>query len=420
MSKCIFIYGMNYAPEIAGVGRYTGEIGEHLAVRGHDVCVITTPPHYPGWKVQTGYFATRWTREVLSAVHVYRCPLYLHPEMHGIRRLLAPLSFAISSAPIAIWQILKRRPDVVIVVEPSLLAAPVALLAARLVGAKTLLHVQDLEVEAAFAIGHLSRGGAMALLGSWFDCNVTQKFDRIVTISNRMGKKIESKGVAADRIQVIRNWVDVEKIHPLSGPSPYRRELGLSDSAFVVLYAGNLGAKQGINLIIAAAERLSDELNIVFIIAGDGPMRPTVKAAAERLGNIRLLPFQPMARFCDLLGLADVHILPQEAEAADLLLPSKLGGMLASGRRIIAVAHSGTELADFLGLSCAFTPPGDAALLEQTIRTMASEPAMESQTSQRLALASTRLSKAVLIECFAAAALFETNASGSNSKDSPV
>ena len=150
----IVVYGMNYAPEMAGVGRYTGEIAEYLAETGADVTVVTTQPHYPGWQVLDGY-ANRYSSAMENGVRVIRSPLLLRKRMGGIWRLIAPLSFAAASAPVIFWQIIRRRPDVVFCVEPTLFAAPLAQLAAKLVGARTVLHVQDLEVDAAFAVGHL-------------------------------------------------------------------------------------------------------------------------------------------------------------------------------------------------------------------------------------------------------------------------
>ena len=205
-----------------------------------------------------------------------------------------------------------------------------------------MLHVQDLEVEAAFAVGHLGAGGALARVAMAFDRAMARRFDRVVTISNRMAEKIVAKGVAPERVRVVRNWVDVDKIRPLSAPSPYRTELGIGEDAFVALYSGNIGAKQGVRLLIEAAERLERDPRIVFVVAGEGPMKPAVAEAAARLPNLKVLPFQPEARFSEFLSLADLHLLPQEREAADLLLPSKLGGMLASGRRIVATADPGT------------------------------------------------------------------------------
>ncbi len=405
MTQRVLLYGMNYAPEIAGVGRYSGEIGEHLASLGHDVTAITTPPHYPGWAVQPGQAPNSWTHSLLAGVKVFRCPLYLHPKMSGWRRLLAPLSFALSSAPVALWQILTRRPNVVIVVEPTLFVAPIAILAARMVGARTVLHVQDLEIDAAFAVGHMGKGGPMARLAYGFERLVLRGFDTVITIANAMSRRIADKGVPADRIHVVRNWVDLDQIYPVPHASAYRAELGLQDDDFVVLYSGNLGAKQGVGLLIQAARCLEDHKDIVFVIAGQGPMRPDIEAAAKTQNNIRLKDFQPEARMRDFLGVADVHVLPQERGAADLLLPSKLGGMLASGRRIIATADPETELARFLGTSCVLTSPGDVSALAAAIIALKDAPYSSDQEAERLTRAA-QLSKKTVIHDFAREAVY--------------
>jgi len=106
---------MNYAPEFAGVGRYTGEIGSHLAALGHKVCVVTTPPHYPGWVARPGHSAARWTKETLHGAKVYRCPLYVPARPSGKKRILHLASFALSSLPVALWQALVFRPQVVMI-----------------------------------------------------------------------------------------------------------------------------------------------------------------------------------------------------------------------------------------------------------------------------------------------------------------
>lgn len=365
--KSVVVYGMNYAPEIAGVGRYTGEIAEYLAAEGMDVTVVTTPPHYPGWRIQSGY-RNRYSSAKENGVRIIRVPLALRERMGGIWRLVAPLSFAVTSAPIVFWQILRHRPDTVFCVEPTLFAAPVAQLAARLVGAQTLLHVQDLEVDAAFAVGHLGEKGWLKKLGYGFERLTLRGFDKVITISNRMAEKLAEKGIRRDRLSVIRNWVDLSHIYPMEEVSPYRAELGFAEEDFVVLYSGNLGAKQGLNVLLDAAESLKDEKRIHFVIAGEGPVKAALQARSQALDNVRFLPFQPMARLNEFLNMPDLHVLPQERGAADLVLPSKLGGMLASGKQVLVTADEGTELAEFLAGAALISPPGDSSALAQNIR----------------------------------------------------
>lgn len=363
-----FIHGINFAPEMIGVGRYTGELAEHLSANGHNVEVVTAAPHYPGWTTQRPYSAWRYSNEMWNGVKVIRCPMLSHKPGRGIGRLLAPLSFALMAAPVVLWRILRSRPDAVMCVEPTLFSAPAAVLGAKLVGARCVLHVQDLEVDAAFAVGHL-RGGFAQRVALGFERWMLRCFDRIVTISQRMRERLASKGISSERIAVVRNWVDLSAIKPLIGPNAFRQELGLSDDAFVVLYGGHIGAKQALHLVFEAAESLAAHSNIHFVIAGDGPLKDQFKARFGHLPNVRFLPLQPEEKLCELLNLADLHVLPQDGSAADLMLPSKLGAMLASGKPVLVQANEGTELHDILHGHAILVGPGDvhgltAALLD--------------------------------------------------------
>jgi colanic acid biosynthesis glycosyl transferase WcaI len=401
----IFILAMNYAPEVAGVGRYTGEIGDRFQEIGHEVCVVTTIPHYPGWKVLPPYRNFRYKSEKQGGLKIIRCPLILRERMGGIWRFLAPLSFAVTSAPVTFWQVLRFRPDTVLCIEPTLMGTPVAIIAARLVGARTVLHVQDLEVDASFAVGHLAKKPWLKRIAFAFERMLLHSFDRLITISGRMAERLADKGVNADRITIVRNWVDLELIRPLEGRSSFQGELGLADRNFVVLYSGNIGAKQGFDNLLEAAARLAFRSDIVFIIAGEGPAKRDLVALSAHLGNVRFLPFQPYARLSEFLGLADLHVLPQAADAADFVLPSKLGGMLASGRRVLVTAAAGTELASFLEGAAIVVPPADSAALAEAILGAADDEGYgecDPELQRRLA---EQLSRVDGLNQFAAAAL---------------
>jgi len=361
----VLIYRINYAPEPIGVGRYSGEIGAYLTGQGVKVEVVTAIPHYPGWSVRSGY-CNRFMVENDGRIRINRCPILLGREIRGIWRLLAPLSFAVTSAPVALWRILAFRPDVVLCVEPTLLAAPAALTAAWLMGARTVLHVQDLEVDAAFAVHHL-RGKFLRKLALGLERFILRRFDDVITISNRMRERLAQKGVSLARITLVRNWVDLEKIRPLADVSGYRAELGIPPNKFIALYAGNVGVKQALPVVFEAAARLVDNPSILFVIVGDGPEKPHLLERFGHLSNVRFLPVQPEERLCELLNLASVHLLPQDAGAADLVLPSKLGGMLASGKPCIVMADPGTELHEFVSDSATMLRPGDYAQLIDAI-----------------------------------------------------
>jgi colanic acid biosynthesis glycosyl transferase WcaI len=154
---------------------------------------------------------------------------------------------------------------------------------------------------------------------------------------------------------------------PLQTANSFRQELGLADK-FVVLYAGNIGVKQALHIVLDAATRLSDEQDIVVVIAGDGPEKIKLRARYGHLPNVHFLPLQPEERLCELLNLADLHVLPQDGKAADLVLPSKLGGMLATGRDILVAADPGTELYDFLSGTATIVASGDSSAMAEAIR----------------------------------------------------
>jgi colanic acid biosynthesis glycosyl transferase WcaI len=148
----VLVYGMNYFPEPVGIGKYTAEMAEWLAGRGHEVRVVAAPPYYPAWKVAEGYRGRRYGRESIRGVEIFRCPLLIPKNPEGAVRLLHFLSFAVSSFPVMLAQAF-WRPDAVFAVAPTLFCAPCALAAARLAGARAWLHVQDFEVEAFFRAG---------------------------------------------------------------------------------------------------------------------------------------------------------------------------------------------------------------------------------------------------------------------------
>ena len=368
----ILIYGLNYAPEPIGVGRYTGDIGSFLGTNGHRVRVVTAPPHYPGWVVKEPYRALSYMSEMLDGLSVVRCPIFLKREMRGIWRLLTPLSFAVSSAPIVLWSLLRHRPDVVLCVEPTLFAAPVALAVAKCIGARTILHVQDLEIDSAFAVGHLKSGFAQQF-AYFFERRVLQSFDQIISISNKMRERLVSKGVKPERLALIRNWVDLDQIRPLIGGKRFREELGLSEETFVILYSGNIGAKQALHVVLDAAERLVDDTRLAFVLVGEGPEKPQLMARYGHLPNVYFLPLQPEEHLCELLNFADLQVLPQAKGVADLVLPSKLGGMLASGKPVLVTADEGTELFELLYGTAIIVPTGDSEAMAREIQRLARE-----------------------------------------------
>lgn len=377
----ILLYSANFAPEPTGIGKYSGEMVEWLTRQGHEVRVVAAPPYYPDWKVAKGYAWPPYRKERLGGALVWRAPLWVPRHPGGLKRVLHLLSFAITSAPVMLRQTV-WRPDVVVTVAPAFVCSPMGWLTARLCGAKAWLHVQDFEVDVAFGMG-LLKGGWFKSIVLKAEQAMMRRFDVVSSISGRMVDRLLSKGVDLEKVHLFPNWVDVDVIRPLGKVSSYRAELDIAKDAKVVLYSGTLGNKHGLAIIPKIANLLSHRSDIVFVICGDGVMKPELAAATQGMQNVRMLPLQPFERLSDLLGLADIHLLPQQAEAEDLVLPSKITGMLSSGRPVIATCSKSSELARVVSQCGLVTPSGDALALAAAVARLADAPQERQQLGWR-------------------------------------
>lgn len=360
----ILIYGLNYAPELTGIGKYTGEMATWLAQRGHGVRVVTAPPYYPAWRIRDDYRNTLYRTERAPGMPtVHRTPLYVPEQPSGLKRMAHLFSFMLGSLPVMIAEVF-RRPDIVFTVEPTFFGAPLALFVARTSSAPAWLHVQDFEIDAAFDLGLLPAKGIVHDVALALERFFTQAFDRVSSISTKMLERAKSKGVPSEHAILFPNWVDVDLIHPLPpearAANPFRRQLAATvpeiGSKVILLYSGNMGAKQGLELLAPLAQTFApggplEDPRVHFIFCGDGAFRPQLEALVAGQTNVTLLPLQPLDRLNDLLNAADIHLLPQRAGAADLVMPSRLTGMLSSGRPVIATADPGTQVALVVGAS---------------------------------------------------------------------
>lgn len=359
----ILICSINYAPELTGIGKYTQEMAAWLAEHGHEVRVVTAPPSYPGWKVHPGYSAFRYKKETIAGVQVWRCPLYIPIRPSGLKRLLYLASFALSSFPVMLRQLF-WRPDVVLSIEPPFFCAPAAWLIARLCGARCILHIQDLEIDIAFALGILPFAWLGRVIG-FMETGLMRRFDAVSTISVSMLKRLEQKGVASDRLFLFPNWADLEFIRfDAEGRKRYRQQWLVPDAQTVLLYSGNMARKQGLELVIGAAERLRERQDIHFVLCGEGVAKADLErhALEKQLNNIRFLPLQAVEELPSLLSAADLHLVIQKAGAADLVMPSKLTNIMAIGGYSIVTASQGTELGRLLTENPGFgrlCPPED-------------------------------------------------------------
>ncbi len=355
----ILLYGINYSPELTGIGKYSGEMAAWLAAQGHEVRVVTAPPYYPDWKVWQGFSTWRFNKRQEAGVTVIRCPLYVPAKPTAIKRLLHLASFSLTSA-LALFAQLRWKPELVILVVPTLFCAPQALAVAKLTGAKSVLHIQDYEVDALFGLS-IAKGERLKRWAFAIERAVLRAFDRVSTISSGMLQRATEKGVAKEQLRFFPNWSETARFHNVSRDPQLLRRLGVDPDKRVLLYSGNIGEKQGLESVIEAAQRLAQRPELVFLVVGEGAGKARLLAISQQRGlnNVVFAPLQPYEDLPALLASADCHLVIQKRGAADAVLPSKLTNILAVGGNALITADPETSL----GLLCA-EYPGIATLIE--------------------------------------------------------
>ena len=379
----LLVIGLNYAPEPVGIGPYTAGMCEALARSGHRVTAVVGKPYYPQWRSDPAY-AGGWLEAEENGVTLVRCPHFVPPDPVGISRFAHLVSFAIMAMVPAVRIALRERPQVVFCVAPALLSVITAILAAWLCRARLWIHIQDFEVETAFATGLMQEKSLHGRVAMWVEGWLLRQGDRVSTISPQMLSKLGEKGIPPERRLELRNWADARFICDPAGARALRAAWGLGEKV-VALYSGNIARKQGIEILIDAARLLQDRPDIAFVICGEGPNRLALEELAQGLANVQFHDLQPAAQMGAMLAMADLHLLPQIAGVADLVLPSKLTNMLASGKPVIATTGIGTGLYSEVDGCGVCVPPGDITALATAITALADNAAQRSILGQAAA-----------------------------------
>jgi len=383
----ILIYSINYAPEPTSTGKYTGELAAWLAARGHEVDAIAPPPHYPHWRVFEAYRGRRFRDiESLEGVRVMRTPIYIPPpdRVTAGRRILYELSFSLSAArywlPLCLG--LGKRYDVVIAICPPAQIGGWPWLYHLTRRVPWVIHVQDLQVDAALRLGMLRQRRLGRLLHR-IETFLLRRASAVSTITAAMRKRLLDRGLAEDRTWLVPNWANLDLVTVQPRDNAFRRSLGVREDQVLFMYAGNLGVKQGLEVLLDAAYALRHEERFRFAVVGSGAAAPQLEArrAQLKLNNLVMVPVQPKEKLSEMLAAADVHLVIQRREAADLVMPSKLTNILAAGRPAIATTEPNTALGMVLvdaqaGLIC---EPENAAALADTMRRLAENPALREQ-----------------------------------------
>jgi colanic acid biosynthesis glycosyl transferase WcaI len=367
----VIVWGINYAPEFAGIAPHNVALCEFLDADGHDVEMVTTFADYPTWQKSAEDCGRFYRTDVVNRVSVHRCWHFVPTRVSALKRILHEGSFVFTSALRALFL---SAPDVYVVVSPPLLLGMAAWLVGKLKRAPFVFHVQDMQPDAAVGLGMLK--------ASWFtkmlyglESFAYRKAARVSGITPGMLQSFRGKAVPESKLIYFPNTIELPSEVSSPERGSFRRRHGFAADDFLAVYSGNLGVKQGLDILLETAPLLNDP-RIRVVICGDGAQRERLAARAleMKLTNLRLLPFEDDYRA--LLIDADICFITQQVGSGNSFFPSKLLGILAEGRPVVAVSAPESEVAIALrqGGFGANVPPGRPEELAALLDSLAKDP----------------------------------------------
>lgn len=333
----------HYAPDVAPTGEVMTAIVEAMAERGNRIEVVTSLPWYRLHDVEPGWGGRPWRTEETDWGRIVR----LHPFPTDKTNIAArALGFAGFTGAATLAAALSRfSADAVMVMSPPLPLGMAGWLAALLRRVPFVFNVQDVFPDVAVELGAITDRRVIAV-ASWLERFLYRRSDAVTVLSEDLRDNVAAKLAGRDpgRVRVIPNFVDTDRIAPRDRATAYRAQNGLGDRT-VVMYAGNVGMSQSLELVVEAARRRSDRDDVVFVINGGGSRRAALEGMASDLPNLRFVDMQPRERLAELLASGDIHVIPLRAGLARASVPSKLYSILSAGRPVLASVDPGTEVA---------------------------------------------------------------------------
>jgi colanic acid biosynthesis glycosyl transferase WcaI len=377
----IKIVTISYYPDLIGIAPLADDLSHGLLERGHQVSVIAGLPHYPSWEVPKEYKRHPFRREVRhGGVIVWRSYLHASKRATVLARSVFYGTFTASAA----FNLMRSGPaDVVLVISPPPTLNLASSLFRRLRGAAVVLNVQDIVPDAPIAFGMMTNPLQIRLF-RWLERYAYSSSDRIIVVADSFVANLRAKGVPAEKLCVIHNWVDTDEIRPLNRMNPFRTDNGIAEEKFVVMYAGNIGLSQGLEIVLDAADRLRSDNDVAFVLVGGGSSLDALKnkAKAMRLLNVLFVPTQPEMKWVQ--AAADVSLVMQRSNVLDVNLPSKIPAIMASGRPMVAGLNPSGDAAGIVrDAECGILiQPGEGVQLADAISRLRESPDLR----QRLAL----------------------------------
>jgi len=365
----VLVWGINYAPELTGIGPCNTALCEHLRAAGHEVEMVTSFPYYPAWRKRAEDRGVFWRADEIGGVPVHRCWHYVPARVTRWKRILHEATFTSTS----FLRVLTRpRPDLIIAVSPPLLLGAAAWLASLFLRTRYLFHAQDLQPDAAVGLGMLKAGGFTRLLYALEGFAYRHAW-RVSGISRGMLAAFAAKGVPPEKCIYFPNGVTLSS--PAAPAGAFRERHHFSPDDFLAIYSGNIGFKQGLEGLVESAKSVRDR-RVKIVICGDGAQRGAIESRAAGLGNVRFLPLLPAAEYHAMLADCDLAVITQTAGSGRAFFPSKLLASFAAARPVLSVADAESELSAALRESGGGVNvlPNQPEELGQTLDRLASDP----------------------------------------------
>jgi len=357
----------HFAPDMAPTGVVMTRIVHELAALGHVLHVVTSLPWYREHAIETGWGGRLWRVEKTEWGSITR----VHPFPGKTKRnlLRRALGFVLFSAVVGLRSLvaggLPRRVDGVLAMSPPLTLGLTGWFTKLFRGGMLVFNIQDIFPDAAAQTGAITNKQILRA-ARWFERSSYERSSAVVLLSEDLKQNVAAKLTTKfhNRLHVIPNFVDTSAIVPGDRMTSYRRELGIDDRV-IVMYAGNVGFSQSLELVLAAARSMP---HIAFVINGDGAARRSLQdeVKATDIGNVYFADYQPIERLSEVLASGDIHVVPLKTGLASVSVPSKMYSILSAGRPVVAAIDAGTEIPRTLaesGAGIAVAPDNEAEFI---------------------------------------------------------
>ena len=351
-------------------------IVDGLRTRGHEIHIVTSLPWYRHHQVEQGWTGRLVRTEPTDWGSITR----VHPFPSGdkrnlFRRAVGFIGFTLLAGFTAIrpggWF---RKVDAVFAMSPPLTLGLTGWLIAKVRRGRFVFNIQDVFPDAAIQTGAITNAQVIRI-ASALERLSYRRADVVTVLSEDLAENVRAK-LATGRptstdVVVIPNFVDTEKLAPTDGDR-YRAEFDLGIGP-LVMYAGNLGYSQSLDLMIGLAEQRPD---ITVVVNGDGAMRETIVSATARIPNLRYIGYQPAERLAEVLSAADIHVVPLRTGLGAVSVPSKTYSVLAVGRPVIAAIDADSAIVRLLDESEAgvSVPPDELSALLMAVDELLGDP----------------------------------------------